>query len=194
MVDANMKGAFGGVVVGVVMLLVAFNVSSTTVDASAFGMFDDLSTQEASAVNTTYDEQGDLLLVDGELSGTWTSVRHAVDNQTQLSVHAQELNSNNTLDVTVTGYDAESGGTTTGSKTVTLTSDGKTDVDLSTGIGAQSAVESVEIKYDLSRTATTDVSPEVTGYEGFEEGSTPYLKYLVAIFAIAVMLFSLRGL
>lgn len=190
MVDAGMKQGFGGVVLGVIMLLVAFNVSGTTVNTSAFGLYDDLQAQEQTSTNISYDNESHALLADGETSGTWTSVKENVSsyNETKLDVYVQELNSNNSADATVTGYD--SSGTQTGSKTVTL-AEGKNAVDLESGLGDPAEVE---LQVSLDRDATSDSSPELTGYEGFKEGQTPYLKWVVAIFGVAVMLFSIRNL
>lgn len=191
--DNKMKSTFGGVVLGVVMLLVAFNVSGITVDETAFGLFDgDLQDQAAidDPFGINYTEEGYVVLEDGQSNVPWTSVKYDVENQTTLDSYIYEVGDNASVDITVTGYNSTGGqvGTVTESE---VREEGLTTLDIS-GLGQN--VEQVDVEYNLDRTSDSITSPEVQGYEGFEEGTVPYLNYLVAVFGIAVLLFSLRDL
>lgn len=189
-IDSKMKGTFGGVLLGVIMLLVAFNVSGQTVDVSAFGMYDDLSAQESSISGAEY-QNGTLQLTDATTSGTWTSVNHSIENATELHSYVAQLDSNNSVSVTVTGYDDSGTETGTASATYDSSESGLQSLDLSS-LG--DSTSQVEVQYDLSRDSTSDEKPQLTAYEGYGEGQTPYIKYIVAVFGIVVMLFSLRNM
>lgn len=187
---AGMKKQFSGLVVGVILLLVVFNVGSDhTTDVSTFGLYDDLQAQEQTATNIQYNDEGHALLTDTATSGSWVSLRENVSdmNETRLDVYMQSLNSNNSASATVTGFD--SSGTETGSKTVSL-SDGQTQVDLESGLGDPTEVE-LNVSFD--RDSTSAQSPELTGYEGFEEGQVPYIKYIAVLFAAVLLIAATRS-
>lgn len=189
MVDKKMKGTFGGVVLGVVMLLVAFNVSGQTVDVEGF-VIDDLESAEGSSTNANYTD-GDLSINGTSTSASYSSNIKDLANGTTVAVYLEDINSNNTVNATVEAFD--DGGSSLGTVDSNFLDSGRNDVDL-TGSFTVDNVDAVKIDLDLARDSSSDTSPTATLLEGYQEGTTPYLQYLVAIFGIAVMLFSLRGL
>lgn len=190
MVDANLKRTFGGVVVGVVMLLVAFNVSGTTVDVQAFTTADTLEDDDDSLTNIQFNADGEALLTDTSTSGSYFSLIHPVENATEAQVYVENLTANNSLELDVKLYNSTSSTPVEEKFGITL-ENGQNTVDL-VDVANGNDFSEVELDYTYSRDTASDSSPVLQDYEIYQEGNTPYLKYVVAILGIAVLLFTLR--
>jgi len=143
------------------------------------------SNNAASSSNTVYTDGYLQFDGDGDTSASYTSTEFTYnesgDVADRVQVTVEDLNSNNSVDVTVTGYDDSS--TQTDTTTVTL-EEGNNNVDVS---GFADTTETVDVSFSVSRDAGTDTSPKVNAFTGesVDDESIAQFKPLFQLMVIA---------
>lgn len=143
------------------------------------------SSNEASQSNTAYTD-GYLQFADGTATTASYTSNEFTFNQSgdvadRVQVTVDDIESANSVDVTVTGYDDSSSQTDT--TTVTL-EEGSNNVDVS---GFADTTETVDVSFDLSRDAGDDTSPKVNAFvgESVDDDSIAQFKPLFQLMVIA---------
>lgn len=164
-------------------VLIISSISLGTVSLFDVDTQSEWSSAVSSSSNVDYADGYLQFQADTATSGSFTSVDYtwnqSGDTVDRVVVEVDDLNSNNSVDVTV---NAKEGGTVQTSETVTL-EEGRNVVDVSS---FADTTDNVSVEFSLSRDAGSDTSPKVDSYVG-EHVANESIADLKPVFQLLVI-------